>query len=690
MSLVPYSPSDDSRSVVLRHRQTLVIYDPSSNQLVLHQASPSTAGPPDLPSCPFCKRPIDSSPIPGPPEANGEGFVVQNYFQLLDDRNIPPNMPPPIRRTPPSPTHRSLPRPEVEDVGEGLEFQPEMDPESEPVGGGGISDAAFSPGYFARFFVEQRVLGKGGKGVVLLVRHVLDGVSLGEFACKRVPVGDNHEWLEKVLKEVQLLQQLSHSNLVSYRHVWLESVRLTNFGPSVPCAFILQQYCNAGDLHNFILTTTKKTTTEQLKDQIRRRTRGISSEETPLAPKRLPFEQIISFFSDIASGLNHLHSNGFIHRDLKPSNCLLNDTGIPGQELRVLVSDFGEVQMESEKRNSTGATGTISYCAPEVLRRVSPSGQYANFTAKSDVFSLGMILHFMCFGNLPYAGADVRNEENENLDSLRDEILAYQGLDERTRLRSDLPERLYQSLKTLISPDPNVRPTAEEILLGLGGAIGEDPPIVTKSPISSGQKMFSYTSRQRRGSSGSQKKPVINVDDGNTLGFRRISPVADTPPPSTPVGSPSAPAHYDYDTFKHKPTFPSSNTTRTIKQPRGSKLSAGPVFPPSDPVSSDSIILRPRRPLPEQIAPDWRRSVVMLWRRPEWATAAKMLLFLIKVGTLSGSCSPVGVKPWIYYPLMGLAGFDFSRSDATLTIVLTIVHFIVLGLFHSVGRVCLY
>jgi len=40
-----------------------------------------------------------------------------------------------------------------------------------------------------RFFVEEGELGKGGKGIVLLVRHVLDGVSLGHFACKRVPVG---------------------------------------------------------------------------------------------------------------------------------------------------------------------------------------------------------------------------------------------------------------------------------------------------------------------------------------------------------------------------------------------------------------------------------------------------------------------------------------------------------------------
>jgi serine/threonine protein kinase len=85
--------------------------------------------------------------------------------------------------------------------------------------------------------------------------------------------------------------------------------------------------------------------------------------------RKLPFKQIISFFRDIAQGLHYLHSNGFIHRDLKPSNCLLHDTGIPGQELKVLVSDFGEVQIENQARQSTGNTGTISYCAPEVLKR---------------------------------------------------------------------------------------------------------------------------------------------------------------------------------------------------------------------------------------------------------------------------------------------------------------------------------
>jgi len=276
--------------------------------------------------------------------------------------------------SPPESPRKLLRRPGIED-GEttppATEYRPRP-PErrSRPTSVHGISSSAFSPKYFEKFFVKERELGKGGKGVVLLVRHMLDGVSLGHFACKRVPVGDDHEWLRKVLLEVQLLQQLSHTNLVSYRHVWLEDVVLTNFGPSVPCAFILQQYCNGGDLHNFVYRTkSNQSDKEQMKERMRRMSRGEPALPGEVGPRRLPFEQIIAFFRDIASGLSYLHSNGFIHRDLKPQNCLLHDIGVPGAELRVLVSDFGEVQMENAVRKSSGATGTISYCAPEVLHR---------------------------------------------------------------------------------------------------------------------------------------------------------------------------------------------------------------------------------------------------------------------------------------------------------------------------------
>ncbi|KAG6017766.1 hypothetical protein E4U43_000004 [Claviceps pusilla] len=325
---------------------------------------------------------------------------------------------------------------------------------------------AFSPNYFKTFFVEERILGKGGKGVVLLVRHEIDGCALGHFACKRVPVGDDHSWLEKVLIEVELLAKLSHPNLVSYRHVWLEDVRLTRFGPSVACAFILQQYCNGGDLHQYVVGgAPREATKEELKAQMRRRSRGHA--ETPMDPflsrPQLSFEEIYSLFKDITSGVAYLHGANYIHRDLKPSNCLLHSEG---GKLTCLISDFGEVQAENVVRKSTGSTGTISYCAPEVLK-LDASGQYGNFTTKSDVFSLGMILYFMCFGRLPYHGANAIQEELEDIDQLRAEIADWQGFQDERQERPDLPSKLYKLLKKLLALDPAERPSASEVLLAM-------------------------------------------------------------------------------------------------------------------------------------------------------------------------------------------------------------------------------
>ncbi|KAM3415602.1 Ca2+/calmodulin-dependent protein kinase [Cercospora zeina] len=77
----------------------------------------------------------------------------------------------------------------------------------------------------------------------------------------------------------------------------------------------------------------------------------------------------------------------------------------------------------------------------------------------------------MCFGRLPYANADDINEENEDLDELKAEIKKWSGFNDESRMRPDLPERLYKYLRRLLSVDPNERPSTEEILASIKGGV---------------------------------------------------------------------------------------------------------------------------------------------------------------------------------------------------------------------------
>ncbi|KAJ8107320.1 hypothetical protein ONZ43_g6771 [Nemania bipapillata] len=339
MELIPYSSREGQ--IVLRHRNALVIRDHASQRLEIRGAS--------VTECPTCKRPLRSSSperhfdVPPP---HHESWVDPQYFRMLQAGHYEQGG---LRNGQPSSNHvRRLTQPILPPSSE-VTAEPVGDAEfvsstSAPQEGARIRRDAFSPNYFTRFFVEERELGRGGKGIVLLVRHEIDGCLLGHFACKRVPVGDDHAWLEKVLVEVELLAALSHPNLVSYRHVWLEDVQIHRFGPSVACAFILQQYCNGGDLLRYVVgDQPKQATKEQLKAQMRRRSKGHGERPADVSPtqRRLSLEEIYPLFKDITSGLAYLHSTNYVHRDLKPSNCLLHHEN---GKLTCLISDFGEVQ----------------------------------------------------------------------------------------------------------------------------------------------------------------------------------------------------------------------------------------------------------------------------------------------------------------------------------------------------------
>jgi len=611
------------------------------------------------------------------------GFVNPGYFQML--RGSQPGSTAgsrpasPHKRLGPVVTHESS---SDFHAPEGTEF---VGSTPLPPKNHGISARAFSPNYFKDFFVEERELGRGGKGVVLLVQHILDGVQLGKFACKRVPVGDDHEWLEKVLIEVQLLQNLSHQNLVSYRHVWLEDYQINTFGPSVPCAFILQQYCDGGDLHGYILDSAKTTITkDQMKERLRRRSKGQMEEsDAPLGPRRMPFEEIISFFKDITSGLNHLHANGYIHRDLKPSNCLLHRDKFG---MKVLVSDFGEVQSANVARNSSGATGTISYCAPEVLRQERPGGPYGNFTTKSDIFSLGMIVYFMCFARLPYRNADGIDEDNEDLDQLRAEISAWAGIDDEQRVRSDLPEKLYRSLQRLLALNPDERPATEEILL------------VLKSP-----SVFDEFNAYAGPSGMDDFSPRISRADtpspGPSQSTRKRSSVQQyTRPGRSNLGA---------SVMERSPSPPPAHLTRRTSSEeaavvlRSKKLG----FPPPEVTRTPSpqrLMLQPPPAESQGRLSHYRRRMINVSQDPATVSVLRVVLFFVKVVSLFGSCQPFAAEPWAAYSLLGLASLDFLYPHVMVlpqarrwytgglagSLALMLVHVAVVSLLWRNGRLC--
>ena len=565
----------------------------------------------------------------------------------------------------------------------------------------GISETAFSPNYFEKFFVEERELGRGGRGVVLLVKHMLDGVTLGHFACKRVPIGDDHGWLEKVLVEVQLLQTLSHQNLVSYRHVWLEDFQISSFGPSVPCAFILQQYCNGGDMQNYVLGSAQaSTTTQELKERIRRKSRGES--ELPRRanePKSLHFDEIYNFFRDITSGLRHLHHNGFIHRDLKPSNCLLHTTG---GETKVLVSDFGEVQYEYATRKSTGATGTISYCAPEVLRRISPAGPFENFTSKSDIFSLGMILHFLCFSNLPYNAANVLHEEREDVEELREEITTWAGFDDQRKLRPELPTALYAFLKRLLSLEPDQRPNADDVLQVVSSGRLDDIPAARRrssmepeeltpsrriQKLDTPQKGNSPQGRPGHEHGTRSKRPKYNRMRSKSQERKRTEAVT-----NDHVVTSDSEGENEPQIHNGSPRNLKLDSTMIFRGNRGS------VSLPTSPLQKSPALSPVRRQLLlEHVDRSDRPAASRLFDRVRDALntslaspSTRVAILTLKLISTLQPCLSEGMNAVIVYPVIAIALLEFSVQDLRLwkAGLAGLLHVLVLAVAWKTHRLC--
>lgn len=181
-----------------------------------------------------------------------------------------------------------------------------------------------------------------------------------------------------------------------------------------------------------------------------------------MAQGQLPVPEALAIARDVAAALAHAHRRGIAHRDIKPENLMFDEEGA------VKVMDFGLAHaVQASRLTLTGSTlGTAAYMAPESTRGA--------IGAPADVFALGVVLHEMLAGALPFPGENplaqlymIANEEPRPL---------------RERCPGVACE-VEEAVARLLVKDPEQRPDAAAAARELSTLTGVAPPAAEAAAV---------------------------------------------------------------------------------------------------------------------------------------------------------------------------------------------------------------
>lgn len=247
-----------------------------------------------------------------------------------------------------------------------------------------------------------RTVGRGSYGEVQLLRRGGDGK---QYVVKKLNLRSVSSRERKAAEqEAQLLSQLHHPNIVTYRESWEGDDGLL---------YIVMGFCEGGDLYH------------KLKEQ-----KGTLLSES----------QVVEWFVQIAMALQYLHEKQILHRDLKTQNIFLTKTNI------IKVGDLGIARvLEHQHDMASTLIGTPYYMSPELFCNKP-------YNHKSDVWALGCCAFEM---------ATLKHAFNaKDMNSLVFKII--EG--KLPPIPKEYSQQLEQLISSMLSRRPEERPDVKAIL----------------------------------------------------------------------------------------------------------------------------------------------------------------------------------------------------------------------------------
>ncbi|XP_052045959.1 serine/threonine-protein kinase Nek4 isoform X3 [Apodemus sylvaticus] len=251
-------------------------------------------------------------------------------------------------------------------------------------------------------YCYMRVVGRGSYGEVTLVKHRRDGK---QYVIKKLNLRNASSRERRAAEqEAQLLSQLKHPNIVTYKESWEGGDGLL---------YIVMGFCEGGDLYR------------KLKEQ-----KG----------QLLPESQVVEWFVQIAMALQYLHEKHILHRDLKTQNVFLTRTNI------IKVGDLGIARvLENHGDMASTLIGTPYYMSPELF-----SNKPYNY--KSDVWALGCCVYEMATLKHAFNAKDMNS-------------LVYRIIEGKLPpMPKVYSAELAELIRTMLSRRPEERPSVRSVL----------------------------------------------------------------------------------------------------------------------------------------------------------------------------------------------------------------------------------